>query len=198
MYALYKQHFAFAKLQALAIVFAFACGKVKFRNLNSLSAEQFEQIALHCFAIHSLYVIEVVLAVGQLRSILAIDEIIVGGERNRAQSTSLKLHRKSLAECGFSRTRRTCNQHHSHWALFVIITAIDFFSYLHYLLFLQSFANLNQLACHTLLARFIHSANVLQTHDHIPAHIFGKDAECAWHIHLFSQAIGVFPIGNAQ
>ena len=55
-------------------------------------------------AIDGFYVVEVVLSVGQQWCIDAVDEIVVGREGERAQSTSQQLDGQSFAESAFSRT----------------------------------------------------------------------------------------------
>ena len=108
------------------------------------------------------------------------------------------MHRKSLAEGGLSRTRWPGDKHHAHRILFIVVAVVDILGYLHYLLFLQCFAHLYQFACLSFLACLVHRTHILQAHNHIPSHIFGKYSECARHIYLFSQEAWILLIGDTQ
>lgn len=51
--------------------------------------------------VYGLHVVEVVVAIGQKGRVGAVDEVIVGGERDRPQAAGQQLHAESFAEGGF-------------------------------------------------------------------------------------------------
>ena len=198
MNALDEQHLAFAQLQAFAIVFALACGEVIFRNLYLFPGKQRHQVALHGSAVNGGNIVEIISAVGQLGSVLAVYKIVVGRERDGTQTACLELHREALAEGAFARARRPGDEHHAHRLSRVVVAAIDVLGYLHHFFLLQGFAHLNQFASKSFLAGFVHGTHVLQAHYHVPAHILGKHAECLGHRLDVVEPGGVFAAGYAQ
>ena len=97
-----NQHRITCQLQLFAVPFALARGEVVFRNLHTLAFHQPRQVVLQQGIVHRLDVVEVVVAIGQLGRIHAIDEIVVGRERHRTQATGQQLDGESLAERGLS------------------------------------------------------------------------------------------------
>ncbi len=55
-------------------------------------------------------IVEIVVAIGQLRGVETVHEIVVGGEGNRVQAAGLELDAEPLAECGLPAACRSRDQ----------------------------------------------------------------------------------------
>ena len=196
--ALYDQHRVAAYLQLLAVILAFARGEVILRHLHALTLHQPLQVVFHQLVVHSLDVVEVVVAVGQLRRVHAVHEVVVGRERGGPQTACQQLHRQALAECRLARTRRTRYQHQPHGVLLAVEAAVYLLGYLHNLLLLQRLAHLYQLRSIATHDGLVHVARVREPHDDVPPRLLGKHAEGLRLFHLLRQAVGVVPVGHPQ
>ena len=117
--------------------------------------------------VDSLEIIEVVSAVRQLGGVHAVDEIVVGRERDGLQSAGLQLDADTAAEGGLATTARSCNQHQTHRVL-AMIAAVDLLGDLHNLLLLEGLGHLHQLPRHPAFAGMVDVAHRAQSHDVIP------------------------------
>ena len=193
-----EEHFAFAQLEALAVVLTFARGEVELRNLDFLALQQRFEVALHGDVIYRLDVLEVITAVGELRCVLAIDEIVVGREGDRLQTARHKLDGETFAERGLARTGRTGDEYQADRAFGVVVAGIDVLGNLYNLLFLQGLAHLYQFGGVAVEACLIDGTHILQAHDDVPTDILGKDLEGLGLRFHFGQLGRVLAVGHTE
>ena len=145
------------------------------------------------------------------------DTSTTAGEKNSENEASGKIMDNSLIEDAFtvlisgidvrgsiSKTSRsdvnilmTVNPK-THRILLTVEPAVYFLGYLHYLLFLQSLAYLNEFRSISTLNGFVHITRIRQSHDDVPACFLCKHLEGLGLFHLFCQSGGVVPVGHAQ
>ena len=97
------EHCVASQLQFLTVPLTLASREVIFRNLHTLTIHQTRQVFFQQLIVHSLDVVEVIVAIRQLRRVYSVDEVVVGRERHGTQSAGQQLDAQTLAESGLSR-----------------------------------------------------------------------------------------------
>ena len=193
-----QQHLAFRQLQVLAVVLAAARHEIEFRHVHHFAAQEREHVALDGPVVHGLEVIEVVAAVGQLGRLDAVHEIVIGRERDRAESAGLELNAQAPRDRGLAAAGRPGDQHDAHRMHGVVVAPLDFLGDLHEFLLLQRFGDLDQVGRAAFLTDVVHVAGVAQVHDPVPLEIFREDLEGLRLVHVRGQHFGIVPVRNAQ
>ena len=111
MDALDDENILLSKLQHFAFVFPLTGLKVKPWKFDGLAGEQSVHILIKLRNIHTPERLKIRLSVLIERILFPVAEIIVHGDRMRIISERCKLRRKPMAECCFSRRRRSCDHH---------------------------------------------------------------------------------------
>ena len=197
MDAFKQQHTAFLELQFLAVVFALARDEVVFRHLDLLTSQQGNQVTLQGGMVHGVEVVEIIFAVRQLGCILAVDEIVVRGERDGLQAAGLQLDADTAAEGGLATAARPCDEHQAHGVL-AMIAAVDFFGNLYDFLLLQGLCHLHQFPRHPVFAGMVDVADRTQAHDIVPLQAFRKHLKGLGLVFHLCQAVGVVAVGNTD
>ena len=193
-----QQHAARLHLQVLAVVFAASRDEVEFRHIDHFPVQQPEHVLLQGAVVHGLEIVEVVASVGEFRGLDAVDEIVVGRERNRLEAAGLELHAQAVRDRGLAAARRTGDQHDADRILRVVVAALDLLRNLDELLLLQGLGDLDQVGCTALQANVVHVARVAQIHDAVPLEVLGKDLEGLGLVDERRQDLGIRAVRHAQ
>ena len=92
------------------------------------------------------------------------------------EAARLELHAQTATEGALAAAGRTGDEHYAHRVL-ATVALVDFLGYLHYLLFLEGFRNLYELACLPVQAGLVHVAHIAQPHNPVPVESFCEDFE---------------------
>ena len=147
--------------------------------------------------VHGLEIVEVVGAVGQLRRVHAIDEIVVGGEGYRMQPAGLELEAQSFADRGLAAARRAGDEDEAD-ALPALVPAFDFFGDLHYLLLLQRLGYLDEVGGLSSQDGFVDIPDSVEAHDPVPFLGLGEHLEGLGLLEEGRQLIGGVAVRNAE
>ena len=90
------------ELYFLAVPLALTCDEVVLWKFYSFALQQSGDVVLKQMIVYGLDVVEVVVAVGQLRCVEAVDEVVVGGEGVGAYSACEELYAEAAAEGGLA------------------------------------------------------------------------------------------------
>ncbi len=192
-----QEHRVGFEFQGLAVVLSDSCHEVVFRHLYGLSGEEPEYVLLKGDMIDGVEIVEIVVAVGQLRGVETVHEIVVGGEGNRVQAAGLELDAEPLAECGLPAACGARDEHEPYRRRGVE-ASVDFLGNLHYLLFLKCLGYLNQLACLALLAGDVHVTHAVQLHERIPVDAFREHVKCLRLLEERRELLRVVAVWHAQ
>ena len=98
-----NQYGVAGQLQFLSVPFPFTRHEVILRNLHPFPLHESQQMVFEQVILHGLDIVEIVVAIRQFRCIQAVHEIVIGRERQRAQSAGKQLHAESFTECCLAR-----------------------------------------------------------------------------------------------
>ena len=85
------EHGVVLELKLLAVELALAGHEVELWDFHPLTIHQAGEVVLKQVAVHRLDIVEVIVAVGQQRGVLAVDEVIVGRERQGPEAAGEQL-----------------------------------------------------------------------------------------------------------
>ena len=189
--AFYKQNAAVSQLELLAVVFPQTGYEIEFRYRHLFSGDELHDVALHEGMVHRFEIIEIVGAVGEFGRFYAVHEIVVRAHGHGVQAAGLQLDGKTLAEGGFTGRGRAGDKNYLQGS-FTVVAAVYFLGNLHYLLFLQGFCYLDELAGAAAQEGFIYVSHRVQAHDDVPAEGFLEHLESLGLVHKGGYAAGVF------
>ena len=172
-----QQHGSFSQFEILAVELPAACDEVIFRNLNLFAVKQFDEIFLEIFMIHGVEIVEVVASVRQFRGVDAVDEIVVGRERDRVQSAGFQLDAQPFADRALSAAARSGDQDQLHRILRIVVPSFDLFGDLDDLLLLQCLGDLDKVGGVAFEDGLVDIPDVGKPHNPVPFVRLGEHLE---------------------
>ena len=134
------QNMALAHLQRFARIFAAACLKIVTRRLNRSTRQQLDQLFIEQRQVQCVNRLEIVVACGVARRLVAIEEIVVQRNRHRINTMYPQLNPQSLGKRRLAGRGRPGNQDQ----LDLLPLICDPVGNLRHFFFMQSFRNPHQ------------------------------------------------------
>ena len=141
------------------------------RQLHLFAIQQLIHLLVEECSIYSPDTLEVILAIGILGCINAVDEVVIGADGMRPQATSHREDCQSLGRCCLAATARPCKQDNTSMPVRYLVSNVA------ELLRLQSLADINEVGGMTLLDGMIQFANRLHAKDFLPSVVFPDNIE---------------------
>ena len=114
------------------------------------------------------------------------------------QAAGLELYAQTLSDRGLAAAARAGDQYDAYGIFLAPATAVDLLGDLHELLLLQGLCHLDKLAGIAAQAGVIDVTDSIEVHVSVPAAAFLEHAEGLGLLDVWSESLGMMPVGHAE